>query len=36
MCHKNGSHPGLSNEGEALFRFNAITSLLLLLVHWYL
>ena len=36
MSHKNGSHPGLSNEDEALFRFNAVTSLVLFLVHRFL
>lgn len=36
MSHKNGSHPGLSNDDEALFRFNAVTSLLLFLVQRFL
>lgn len=26
MSHTNGSHPGLSSEEEALFRFSAATS----------
>lgn len=33
MSHKNGSHPGLSNDEEALFRLYAIVSLLRFLVH---
>lgn len=36
MSHKNGSHPGLSSEEEALFRFNAVTALLRFLVHRFL
>ena len=33
MSHKNGSHPGLSNDEEALFRFHAVVSLVRFLVH---
>jgi hypothetical protein len=33
MSHTNGSHPGLSNEQEALFRFSAATSALAFFIH---
>ncbi|WP_121866271.1 hypothetical protein [Glutamicibacter nicotianae] len=33
MSHTNGSHPGLSSEQEALFRFSAVTSALTFFIH---
>lgn len=33
MSHKNGSHPGLSNADEALFRISSVTALLQFLTH---
>jgi hypothetical protein len=36
MSHTNGSHPGLSNEQEALFRFSAATSALTFFIHRWL
>ncbi|MFC8041542.1 hypothetical protein ACFUOZ_19495 [Paenarthrobacter sp. NPDC057355] len=33
MSHTNGSHPGLSSEQEALFRFSAATSALTFFLH---
>ncbi|QCP00089.1 hypothetical protein FCN77_23225 [Arthrobacter sp. 24S4-2] len=33
MSHTNGSHPGLSSEQEALFRFSAATSALAFFIH---
>lgn len=36
MSHKNGSHPGLSNDAEALFRVTAVTALLRYLVARFL
>lgn len=33
MSHVNGSHPGLSNQEEALFRFSAATSALTFFIH---
>ncbi|MEP6479088.1 MAG: hypothetical protein ABJB03_06830 [Rhodoglobus sp.] len=33
MSHKNGSHPGLSNEDEALFRLTSVTALIRFLLH---
>ena len=36
MSHTNGSHPGLSSEQEALFRFSAATSALTFFIHRWL
>lgn len=33
MSHTNGSHPGLSSEQEALFRFSAATSAMTFFIH---
>lgn len=33
MSHTNGSHPGLSSEQEALFRFSAATSAVTFFIH---
>lgn len=33
LSHRNGSHPGLSSQEEALFRFSAATSALTFFIH---
>lgn len=36
MSHRNGSHPGITSEDEALFRVTAVTALLRYLVSRFL